>query len=30
LGWYPQISLDEMVKEMVAFDLELARRNVIL
>jgi GDPmannose 4,6-dehydratase len=30
LGWVPEITLDEMVKEMVAHDLEEARRHVLL
>ncbi len=30
LGWVPQITLDEMVVEMVAHDLEEARRNALL
>ncbi|HEX4870657.1 MAG TPA: GDP-mannose 4,6-dehydratase [Moraxellaceae bacterium] len=30
LGWVPEITLDEMVKEMVAHDLEDARRHVLL
>ena len=30
LGWIPQITLDEMVQEMVANDLENARRHALL
>lgn len=30
LGWVPQITLDEMVREMVASDLEIARRHALL
>jgi GDPmannose 4,6-dehydratase len=30
LGWIPQISLDEIVKEMVAFDLEQACRETLI
>ena len=30
LGWVPQITLDEMVKEMVAADLEQARKHALL
>jgi len=30
LGWVPQITLDEMVREMVASDLEVARRHALL
>ncbi len=30
LGWVPEITLDEMVKEMVAHDLEKARRHALL
>lgn len=30
LGWVPQITLDEMVQEMVASDLEIARRHALL
>lgn len=30
LGWVPQITLDEMVQEMVASDLEFARRHALL
>ncbi len=30
LGWVPQITLDEMVQEMVAADLEVARRHALL
>ncbi|MES2919242.1 MAG: GDP-mannose 4,6-dehydratase [Pseudomonadota bacterium] len=30
LGWVPEITLDEMVKEMVAHDLEDARRHALL
>lgn len=30
LGWVPEISLDEMVTEMVAHDLEQARRHALL
>lgn len=30
LGWVPEISLDEMVTEMVAYDLEQARRQALL
>jgi len=27
LGWTPEVSFQEMVKEMVLYDLNLARRN---
>ena len=30
LGWVPQITLDEMVAEMVASDLEVAKRHALL
>jgi len=30
LGWIPEITLDEMVQEMVAHDLELARQHALL
>ncbi|MCD6061488.1 MAG: gmd, partial [Moraxellaceae bacterium] len=30
LGWVPEITLDEMVKEMVAHDLEQAQRHALL
>jgi GDPmannose 4,6-dehydratase len=30
LGWTPEITLDEMVAEMVAFDLADAKKNVLL
>jgi GDPmannose 4,6-dehydratase len=30
LGWTPQITLDEMIGEMVAYDLECARRHALL
>lgn len=30
LGWVPEITLDEMVKEMVAHDLDKARRHALL
>jgi GDPmannose 4,6-dehydratase len=30
LGWVPEITLDEMVEEMVAHDLDLARRHALL
>ncbi len=30
LGWVPKITLDEMVEEMVAHDLDLARRHALL
>ena len=30
LGWVPEITLDEMIEEMVAHDLELARRHALL
>jgi GDPmannose 4,6-dehydratase len=30
LGWVPQITLDEMIKEMVANDLEQARQHALL
>lgn len=30
LGWVPEITLDEMIKEMVANDLEIAKRHVLL
>ena len=30
LGWEPQVSLEEMVQEMVAYDLDQAKRSVLL
>jgi len=30
LGWIPQITLDEMIDEMVAHDLDQARRHALL
>jgi GDPmannose 4,6-dehydratase len=30
LGWHPQISLDQMIDEMVAHDLDLARQHALL
>ena len=30
LGWVPEITLDEMIKEMVATDLEIAKKNILL
>jgi GDPmannose 4,6-dehydratase len=30
LGWVPEITLDETVEEMVAYDLDLARRHALL
>ena len=30
LGWVPEITLDEMIGEMVAHDLDLARRHALL
>ena len=30
LGWVPEITLDDMVREMVDYDFDLARRNVLL
>ncbi|MEE9302937.1 MAG: GDP-mannose 4,6-dehydratase, partial [Thiotrichaceae bacterium] len=30
LGWVPEITLDEMIKEMVATDLDNAKRHVLL
>jgi len=30
LGWVPEITLDEMIEEMVAHDLDLARRHALL
>ncbi|WP_459573933.1 GDP-mannose 4,6-dehydratase [Cupriavidus sp. 8B] len=30
LGWVPEITLDQMIKEMVANDLDQARRNALL
>ncbi len=30
LGWVPEITLDEMVKEMVAFDLQQAKQHALL
>ena len=30
LGWVPEITLDEMIREMVAHDLDLARRAALL
>ena len=30
LGWIPEISLEEMVSEMVAYDLDIAKRHALL
>ncbi|MEI6756997.1 MAG: GDP-mannose 4,6-dehydratase [Chlorobium sp.] len=30
LGWVPEITLDEMIDEMVAYDLDLAKRHALL
>ncbi len=30
LGWVPEITLDEMIKEMVACDLEKAKQHALL
>ena len=30
LGWVPQITLQEMISEMVAYDLEEARKHALL
>lgn len=30
LGWIPEITLDEMIREMVAYDLERAKQDVLL
>ncbi len=30
LGWVPEITLDEMIEEMVTHDLDLARRHALL
>jgi GDPmannose 4,6-dehydratase len=30
LGWVPEITLEEMIREMVAHDLDLARRHALL
>jgi GDPmannose 4,6-dehydratase len=30
LGWTPEITLEQMVREMVAHDLEQARRHAVL
>ena len=30
LGWTPEIGFNELVKEMVAADLELARRDAVI
>lgn len=30
LGWYPKVSFDELVREMVDGDLELARRDALV
>jgi GDPmannose 4,6-dehydratase len=30
LGWVPEITLDQMISEMVANDLELAKRRALL
>jgi GDPmannose 4,6-dehydratase len=30
LGWVPEITLDQMIVEMVAHDLDQARQNVLL
>jgi len=30
LGWVPEITLDEMIKEMVASDLNISKKNVLL
>lgn len=30
LGWVPEITLDQMIKEMVASDLEKAKQHALL
>jgi GDPmannose 4,6-dehydratase len=30
LGWVPEITLDQMIKEMVAYDLDQARQHALL
>lgn len=30
LGWTPKITLDEMIEEMVAYDLDQARQHALL
>jgi GDPmannose 4,6-dehydratase len=30
LGWQPEMSFDALVKEMVAADLEIARRDAVI
>jgi GDPmannose 4,6-dehydratase len=30
LGWVPEITLDEMIEEMVAYDLEKAKQHALL
>jgi GDPmannose 4,6-dehydratase len=30
LGWVPEVSLDELIQEMAASDLEQARRHALL
>lgn len=30
LGWVPQITLDDMIDEMIAYDLDLAKRHALL
>ena len=30
LGWVPEITLDEMIQEMVACDLEIAQKHALL
>jgi GDPmannose 4,6-dehydratase len=30
LGWVPEITLDQMIEEMVAYDLEQAKQHALL
>jgi GDPmannose 4,6-dehydratase len=30
LGWVPQTTLDQMIEEMVAYDLDQAKRHALL
>jgi GDPmannose 4,6-dehydratase len=30
LGWVPEITLDQMIEEMVAFDLDQAKQHALL
>jgi GDPmannose 4,6-dehydratase len=30
LGWVPEITLDQMIEEMVAYDLEIAKQHALL